>query len=75
MKILDGWLPLGAELQKVWQKLVKALTTSSELRVWQTFDCCGHPCWHAYDPATGRSACFGSESEIRVWVEQRYYTS
>ncbi len=29
--------------------------------------------WQAYNPMTGRSACFGSEAEMRMWIEMQYY--
>lgn len=52
MKILEL-----SKFKLVWQYLVKALATSSELQVWQTTDRCnGCVCWHAYDPITKREA-------------------
>ncbi len=62
-------------LQKVWQSVLRWISSSSELQVWQESDCHGCICcWHAYDPMTGSSACFGSEEEMRIWIEQCYYT-
>ncbi|WP_335078288.1 hypothetical protein [Nostoc sp.] len=50
------------------------MTSSSDLQVWQESDRRGHiSCWHAYDPITGRSACFGSEEEMRIWIDKCYY--
>ena len=74
MKIVDRWLPIKSQLQTVWYSLVAAMTTSSQLQVWQTRLANGDCSWHAYDPMTGRSACFGSETEMRVWIETQYYT-
>ncbi|AFZ25485.1 hypothetical protein Cylst_3333 [Cylindrospermum stagnale PCC 7417] len=73
MKIFYTWLLVGSKCQSVWQSLVRLLTTSSELQVWQTHRG-GDTAWHAYDPMTGRSACFGSEAEMRMWIEMQYYS-
>ena len=60
-------------LKKVWQDFFKFIVTSSELQVWQTSNSHGHSSWRAYDPTTGSSACFGSEEDMRAWIEQLYY--
>lgn len=73
MKIADKWSPLKSKLQKAWHSLVIAITNSSQLQVWQTHLPNGDSSWHAYDPMTGRSVCFGSETEMRVWIETQYY--
>jgi len=60
--------------QRLWQHLVIWMNSSSDLQVWQELDHRGHTsCWHAYDPITGRSVCFGSEEEMRVWIDKCYY--
>jgi hypothetical protein len=59
-------------LKQIWQMLYQCLSTGSELRVWQATTHHRH-CWRAYDPLTGDSACFSSEAEMRLWIEQRYY--
>jgi hypothetical protein len=69
MKIFNVLLTLN----KFCQHLFKFIVTSSELQVWQTSDSHGHTSWRAYDPITGRSACFGCEEDMRVWIEQYYY--
>lgn len=61
-------------LKKMRQLVVTWIVNSSELKVWQESDFYGRTfCWHAYDPVTGCSACFGSEEEMRFWIEQFYY--
>ncbi|MDZ8189051.1 MAG: hypothetical protein RMX96_29925 [Nostoc sp. ChiSLP02] len=74
MKIAHGWPLLKSKLQNAWHRLVIAIATSSQLQVWQTQLPNGDCSWHAYDPMTGRSACFGTEIEMRVWIETQYYT-
>lgn len=60
-------------LKRVCQGLIKFLLNGSELRVWQISDGYGQTSWRTYDPATGHSTYLGSESEVRSWIEQRYY--
>ncbi|MBD2409121.1 hypothetical protein FACHB389_29810 [Nostoc calcicola FACHB-389] len=74
MKIIDKWLVLKSKLQNAWQSLVTVITSSSQLQVWETRLGNGDCSWHAYDPMTGRSASFGSETEMRVWIEMQYYS-
>ncbi|MBD2451249.1 hypothetical protein H6G76_29790 [Nostoc sp. FACHB-152] len=73
MKIFDRWPLLELKLAQAWHNLVRFMTTSSQLQVWQTPVANGDCSWHAYDPMTGRSACFGSEAEMRIWIETQYY--
>lgn len=71
VKTFNSLLPT---LKNVWQHVLTWMYSSSEIQVWQESDCYGCTyCWHAYDPMTGRSVCFGSEEEIRIWIEQSYY--
>lgn len=60
-------------LKTLWQGLVKTLSGSNELRVWQASDPDGYIHWRAHDPLTGESAICDSEDEMRVWIEQRYH--
>jgi hypothetical protein len=60
-------------LKTIWQHFSTILTKSNELRVWQRTDRFGNTWWNAYDPATGRSTSVTSESEMRIWIEERYY--
>lgn len=73
MHTFNPWLRLKSQLQTVWQKFVTVMLNSSELQVWQTTLANGDRSWHAYDPMTGRCACFGTETEMRIWIEQQYY--
>jgi hypothetical protein len=73
MKIRHLFLALKSTLDSVYQKLILLLTSSPELQVWSTRNRNGDVSWHAYDPITRRSACFGSEDDMRVWIEKRLY--
>ncbi|MBW4636124.1 MAG: hypothetical protein KME30_30870 [Iphinoe sp. HA4291-MV1] len=74
MKTFNFSKEILPKMKKIWQHFVIWLFSSSDLQVWQESDSRGRIfCWHAYDPLTGRSACFGSEEEMRIWIEQCYY--
>ncbi|ARV58478.1 hypothetical protein BZZ01_07330 [Nostocales cyanobacterium HT-58-2] len=74
MKILNTSNQFLLPLKKVWQHFVIWLFSGSELQVWQESDRHGRTLsWCAHDPITGRSVCFGSEEEMRIWIEQCYY--
>jgi hypothetical protein len=73
MKLINTSLLRSSILPTVWQNLMNSLLNGFELQVWQTHLRNGNCSWHAYDPMTGHSACFGSEDDMRVWIEQRYY--
>ncbi len=76
MKSINFSKQILPAFEKTWQQFVRYLIRASELQVWQELDRKGQVfSWHAYDPITGRSACFGSEEEMRMWIEQCYYKS
>jgi hypothetical protein len=59
-------------LQTSVKWLTQWLQARDEPRITQRHDRQGNLYYQIYDPMTGRSASFGSESEIRWWLEQRY---
>lgn len=70
--MINSFLALKSKLDSVWQKLTLLFTSNSELQVWSTRDRNGDLSWHAYDPITRHYVCFGSEDDIRAWIEQRF---
>lgn len=59
--------------QWLWQSCLQKLQSRPEPRVWQVSD--RHKrqkAWQVYDPTNGGVTCFGSELEVRLWLEQRY---
>jgi hypothetical protein len=62
-----------AVVENLWQSVIAALMKEPELKVWQKRDRHGNSLWHAYDPWTGDSVCFGSETEMLSWIESHYY--
>lgn len=63
---------LRSGLQKGWQWFVDKMTRDPELRVWKKADRDGTFHWYAYDPATHRTFESGSETDLRIWIEDRY---
>ena len=63
---------LTKSLNGIWQHLVKAIAHSNEPRIWQSQKH-GQTIWHGYDPASGKSVTRFSETEMLIWLEERYY--
>jgi hypothetical protein len=64
---------LTSRLQNIWQQLIEFAIGNTEIKIWKSQSPAGYQLWHVYDPATKQSAYFKSETEVRVWLEQRYY--
>ena len=48
-------------------------TNTTEPRVQQRRDRIGQQYWHTFDPITGQTNYFETETEVRQWLENRYY--
>ena len=59
-------------LSHLWHELTELITRSPELKIWQTSDRKGNTCWRVYDPQNGYSYSFGSEADVRAWLEQHH---
>jgi hypothetical protein len=64
---------LGKHLGRVKQAIATWIVQTSEPKVSERRDRKGRLYYQVYDPVSNSSAAFGSESEIRAWLEQRYY--
>ncbi len=64
---------LTVRLNHLWNQIKAGLNASSEPRVWETKNTAGGTVWNAYDPASGRILRSASPSEVRIWLEERYY--
>ena len=60
-------------LRKTLQHLLQTFIGSHDLRIWQSCDRFGKNWWHVYDPVTGKHTSVDSESQLREWIERRYY--
>lgn len=59
-------------LKRLGQWLLQALTDSDQVRLWTKITPTGTQ-WYAYDPKTQRRFAGHSETELRAWLEERYY--
>lgn len=74
---------LAARWQRLAQPVITALAHSllqatvkaHEPRIRLTRNAQGEAVWQVFDPVTDTRATFGSEREVRVWLEERYYQS
>ncbi len=57
------------KLNQIWQRTIYMLNHSTEVRVFQGSDRAGHSYFEIYDPTTGKSNTFGTEQEIRAWLD------
>jgi hypothetical protein len=74
--LLGGTAKLQQTLQQRLQEwgnaALNAWATRPEPRISKTMTADG-PQWLVYDPWGDRTHRFSQESEVRVWLEQRYY--
>jgi hypothetical protein len=66
-------LQILAVLKSIFKLFIPFFTNGNEPRIWTTTDRDGNTTWHAYDPVSDRTTSLDSESEMRIWIEQRYY--
>lgn len=59
--------------ERIWRSIARLLESTTDPRVWKTYDQKGNPIWHAHDPLTGQESEWICEEDVRVWLEQRYY--
>jgi hypothetical protein len=60
-------------LKQFRKRFFQWIAGNFEVQVWQVGDRAGNIYWRVYDPVTKASTSFGSSSEVRIWLEQRYY--
>lgn len=59
-------------IQKAWTAIVHQFTHPFEPRVNQLRDAQGHCYYRAINPVTRQNREFGSEQEIRIWLDQQH---
>jgi hypothetical protein len=75
-KTMVGTLNLSfvtALVYKFWQQLSSLVTVNDNLQIWQKRDRFGHSYWKIYDPKTRQFTYLASETEVRMWIEQKLY--
>ena len=60
-------------LMQAFQSAKAYLNVGSEPYVWKTTRAVGEPLWSACDPITHKAIEGVSETEVRVWLEERHY--
>jgi hypothetical protein len=60
-------------MQKTWNAIVTHFAQVSEPKVSHYQDAQGHHYYRAVNPLTRQSNTFGSEQEIRIWLDQQHY--
>jgi hypothetical protein len=60
-------------VSRIFQTLIAKLSSSTEPQIKLRYSPSGHEYWHVYDPTTGKAATFTAETDVRVWLEQRYH--
>ncbi|MDX2212787.1 MAG: hypothetical protein SFY66_05800 [Oculatellaceae cyanobacterium bins.114] len=63
---------LAASVSQTVSNFVAHLSGTSEPQIWQTQDQAGDILWNVYDPSTHQTSVFHSETEVRVWIDERY---
>ncbi len=67
-------LAVVSKISRLLQQVVASLTKAPEPRIGTVKDSFGKTVWCVYDPITLQSARLASETEVRIWLEKRYYT-
>jgi hypothetical protein len=60
-------------LSRVARTLFEKFGSSTDPQIRLKYGPAGREYWRVYDPTTGKTATFTEESDVRVWLEQRYY--
>ena len=60
----------------IFQNIERSLTVSqNEPQVEQKCDRFGNLYWQVRDRNTNKSYTFGSDAEVRIWIEERYHST
>ncbi|MEA5449239.1 hypothetical protein VB780_11710 [Leptolyngbya sp. CCNP1308] len=60
-------------IHRIWHGVIELFTPSSELKIFTGRDQHGKTYYRVYEVLTHDSHRFGSEDEVRILLEQRYY--
>lgn len=60
-------------VSRLFQALVGKLSGGNDPQIKLKYSPSGHEYWHVYDPTTGKAETFSTETDVRIWVEQRYH--
>ncbi|MEM8505300.1 MAG: hypothetical protein AAF716_19370 [Cyanobacteria bacterium P01_D01_bin.1] len=60
------------QIGRLSANVLSLLSVSSDPHVWATCNAAGKTVWNAEDPISGKVILGVSETELRVWLEERY---
>ena len=63
---------IKSHINGLMKVLVRQHTGSSEPHVWSSTDANGETVWNAIDMASDRTLRNATETEMRIWLEERY---
>ncbi|MDX2244463.1 MAG: hypothetical protein NW224_27635 [Leptolyngbyaceae cyanobacterium bins.302] len=64
---------LNSVMTQFWNNIWDWIVTHDDPKVRERFDRQGRRIgWQVFDPETGYTISFGSELEVRLWLEHRY---
>jgi hypothetical protein len=61
------------KLNQFWNAIVNRISGSSEPQVNHRRDDQGNWYYQIYDPQDHKHSAFGTEQEVRMWLDQRHY--
>ncbi|BAU10482.1 hypothetical protein LEP3755_09660 [Leptolyngbya sp. NIES-3755] len=61
------------KLNHFWNAVVSRISSSGELQVNHRRDYQGNWSYQIYDPQAEKHNTFGTEQEVRMWLDQRHY--
>ncbi|MEB3280291.1 MAG: hypothetical protein VKK42_15360 [Lyngbya sp.] len=70
LKISDNVIK---RIRQAFYWLITSLTAEDRIKVWSCSDGSGNTYWNAYDPISNHVLEQATESELRIWLEQRYH--
>ncbi|MGB8699721.1 MAG: hypothetical protein WCD18_09925 [Thermosynechococcaceae cyanobacterium] len=60
-------------LNRIWNVFFEWVLSLDELKIYTLKNRFGETFWKVHDPRTGRRMSFGSETEVRAWLDKRHY--
>ncbi|MEM8643206.1 MAG: hypothetical protein AAGG51_30975 [Cyanobacteria bacterium P01_G01_bin.54] len=70
---VSSWRRLKSGLAKVGAYLLRLLAPTQEPVISQHCDSNGNLTWKIYDPHSNQTYGFANETEVRQWLDSRYY--
>jgi hypothetical protein len=64
---------LLAKVGRILFKLVELMTAVNDPKIYSLKSKSGKAYWVIHDPYSGRRVTFHSETEVREWLDRRYY--